>query len=135
MKSMRAKRGQALVMITTSLIAMFGIMGLAVDLGWSYFIKKSAQRAADAAVLAGVEKALSDVGLASTFVCGVSNLTCPISSETCSASPNATAPISQKDVACLYAKQNGFSTGTANQNIVIDANINATIASPIPTAP
>ena len=39
-------------------------------------------------------------------------------------------------MACLYAKQTGFSTGTANQNIVIDANANADpIKNPIPTAP
>jgi len=34
MKAIRANRGQALIMITTSLIALCGIMGLAVDLGW-----------------------------------------------------------------------------------------------------
>ena len=29
--------GQAIVMVTLSLFAMCGMMGLAVDLGWSFF--------------------------------------------------------------------------------------------------
>lgn len=136
MKAIRANRGQALIMITTSLIALCGIMGLAVDLGWGYFVKKSAQRAADAAAMAGVEKALADVGAASSFKCGVSGLTCPVTAQACPASPPTTPPITQPNVACLYAKQNGFSTGTANQNVIIDADANADpVTKPIPTAP
>jgi hypothetical protein len=136
MKTTRTIRGQALVMVTTSLILLCGMMGLAVDLGWGYFVKKEAQRAADAAALAGVEKALADVGAASSFKCGVSGLTCPVTGQKCPASPPTTPPISQPDVACLYAKQNGFSTGTANQNVVIDADANADPGTkPIPTAP
>ena len=46
------RRGQALLLVTLSLFAMCGLLGLAVDLGWSYFIKKSAQDAADSAALA-----------------------------------------------------------------------------------
>src|SRR5215467_4039810 len=49
--------GQALVMITLALIAMCGMMGLAVDLGWSYFVQKAAQAAADGAALGGVQEA------------------------------------------------------------------------------
>ena len=67
MKSNRPIRGQALGYDHhQARIAQCGIMGLAVDLGWGYFVKKSAQRAADSAALAGVEKALADVGAART---------------------------------------------------------------------
>jgi hypothetical protein len=38
-------RGQALIMVTLSLVPMFGLLGLAVDLGWMEFTKKSAQSA------------------------------------------------------------------------------------------
>jgi hypothetical protein len=53
-KVKRGRRGQALLLVTLSLFAMCGLLGLAVDLGWSYFVKKSAQDAADAAALAYV---------------------------------------------------------------------------------
>ena len=39
--------GQALILVTLSLIPMFGLLGLAVDLGWMEFTKKAAQTAAD----------------------------------------------------------------------------------------
>jgi hypothetical protein len=38
---------------------MCGLLGLAVDLGWSYFVKKSAQNAADSAALADAYQALA----------------------------------------------------------------------------
>lgn len=132
MKAFRkATRGQALVMITTSLIALCGIMGLAVDLGWGYFVKKSAQRAADAAALAAVEQALAAVGQASTFVCGT-NLTCQPTAASCASSPN-NPPVTNLDNGCLYAQQNGFSYlgNGGRQNVTIQANT----TNPVPTAP
>ena len=45
-----------------SLFAMCGLLGLAIDLGWSYFVKKSAQNAADAGALAAAYAALSGAG-------------------------------------------------------------------------
>ena len=127
----KTSRGQALVMITTSLIALCGIMGLAVDLGWGYFVKKSAQRAADAAALAAVEQALSAVGQASTFVCGT-NLTCQATAGSCASSPN-NPPVTNLDNGCLYAKQNGFTYlgDGGRQNVTIQANT----TNPVPTAP
>ncbi len=60
MESKRHKNsgGQALVMVTLALMAMAGLMGLAVDLGWSYFVQKEAQAAADGAALAAVQEAI-----------------------------------------------------------------------------
>ena len=61
--------GQAIVMVTLSLMAMTGMMGLAVDLGWSFFVKKEAQAAADGAALAAVQEVSKRVsGVASPIV-------------------------------------------------------------------
>jgi len=127
----QARRGQALVMITTSLIALCGIMGLAVDLGWGYFVKKAGQRAADAAALAATEQALAAVGQASTFVCGT-NLTCQATASSCASTPNS-PPVTNLDNGCLYAQQNGFSYlgDNGRQNVTIQANT----TNPVPTAP
>src|SRR5512146_3003037 len=46
--------GQALILVTLGLLAMCGMMGLAVDTGWSFFVHKQAQTAADAAALGAV---------------------------------------------------------------------------------
>jgi Flp pilus assembly protein TadG len=58
MKLRSGERGQALLLVTLSLFAMCGLLGLAVDLGWSYFIQKSAQNAADSAALSAAYQAL-----------------------------------------------------------------------------
>src|SRR5579871_1974060 len=65
--------GQALVMVTLALISMIGMMGLAVDLGWSYFVQKEAQAAADTAALAAAQEAVNRLGVGSDisgFNCG-----------------------------------------------------------------
>ena len=49
-------------MVTLSMILVFGMLGLVVDLGWGFFVKSSAQSAADAAALAAVRKAYSIIG-------------------------------------------------------------------------
>ncbi len=49
--------GQAIVMVTMALFAMVGLMGLAVDLGWSFFVQKQAQSAVDGAAMAAVQEA------------------------------------------------------------------------------
>ncbi len=45
-------RGQALVMVALGSLALFAMMGLAVDFGWSFYVRKQARSAADAAALA-----------------------------------------------------------------------------------
>ena len=47
-KNLGKRRGQVLIMVTLALLMLCGMLGLVVDLGWSYFTKKSAQAAADA---------------------------------------------------------------------------------------
>ena len=97
--SIRARRGQALLLVTLSLFAMCGLLGLAVDLGWSYFVKKSAQNAADSAALAEAYQALAQGGETGTSFAGDS----------------ATA--------LWYAKQNLFEPGgnRGRQNVTVTA--------------
>jgi hypothetical protein len=46
---------------------MCGVVGLAVDLGWSYFARRNAQRAADAGALAAVQEFARSAGLKSVY--------------------------------------------------------------------
>src|SRR5438105_14636888 len=96
-------RGQALIMTTMALIPMFGLLGLAVDLGWMEFTKKSAQTAADAAAMAALLQFQSTT-FSTTFTCGVGRVVCHATTS-CS-----TSPTSSLYTAAAYAKLNGFST-------------------------
>jgi Flp pilus assembly protein TadG len=125
----RRERGQILVMTTVSVIALFGILALAVDLGWAYYLRKSAQKAADAASMAAAIQVLSNVGNA-TISCG-SNVTCQ--NPTACPTSITTPTTSEISVACLYAQQNGFTAGGNNgsQNVTVASGT----TTPPPTAP
>ena len=63
--------GQAIILVTLALLAMCGMMGLAVDTGWSYFVHKQAQTAAaDAAALAAVQEAYTHIAGGGVVVSG-----------------------------------------------------------------
>ncbi|MFB3829047.1 MAG: pilus assembly protein TadG-related protein [Bryobacteraceae bacterium] len=105
MKRCGSERGQVLMMVTVSLFAMIGLMSLAVDLGWAHFVKRGAQKAADAAALAGVYRVFRAAGEEFNIKCGgevICQGTAP-----CPATPPAT-PSNNIEAACLYAKINGF---------------------------
>jgi Flp pilus assembly protein TadG len=102
-------RGQVIVMVTLALLAMFAIMGLAVDLGWSFFVRKQAQAAADSAALAAIHAAF-----AGTIDCAHAACTAPV------ACPGATLNLAN---GCLYAKQNGFETDGKNRSVTLEANL------------
>src|SRR5256885_10134042 len=51
-RSCRRRSGQAGILMVLSLTLLFGVLGLAVDIGWGYFKRQAAQTAADAAALA-----------------------------------------------------------------------------------
>lgn len=60
-------------MVSLALFSMVGMMGLAVDLGYSYFVQKGAQAAADTAALAAADEAVIRLGVTndvSGFNCG-----------------------------------------------------------------
>lgn len=119
----KREKGQALPMVTLSLIALCGVMGLAVDLGWSYFVKRSAQSATDAAVLAAVEQALNTVGQSAPFSCSNGQVTCQAVAP-CNSTGNLTT-------GCQYAQAHDFTVGGHNgrQNVTIAADT----TTPIPT--
>src|SRR5574342_340686 len=95
----RRSKGQVLPMVALSLLTMSGVLGLALDLGWMYFVKKSAQAAVDASVLAAATSVLEGVGEEGPWTCGA-GMTCQEATP-CPASIG-TPPSSDIDVACLY---------------------------------
>jgi Flp pilus assembly protein TadG len=128
-----SNRGQAILLITVALIPLMGLVGLAIDVGYMQYTQRSAQAAADAAVLAAVGRFNMTVGGA-TFACDDplnsgwlcngngavnSDYQCP------SGLSSASNPVQS---ACLYAKQNGFypwtDGGTATkQNVVMTSGV------------
>jgi hypothetical protein len=111
----RTRGGQAIVMVTLGLLAMFGMMGLAVDVGWSFFLRKTAQAAADSAALASAYVALSAIQSAGIGV-NCTTLGCTTAPVPCAA---ATRNLVN---GCQYAAQNGFTAG-AGTTVTIDANL------------
>ena len=102
------RRGQALLMVTVCLIAMCGVLGLAVDLGYSFFVRHTARSAADAAALAAVRKAISTAGVNGPYTCATNGITCSPVPLTCPASPSGSTNLV---VGCQYAVANGFYEG------------------------
>lgn len=124
------RKGQVVVMLTFSLVAMIGIMALAVDVGWAYFLKRSAQKAADAAALAAAYRVFASAGEDLEIKCGA-DVICQ-EAAACPSEPVST-PASNVDAACLYAQKNGFQTGgnSGRQAVLVAAGTTA----PPPTAP
>src|SRR6188474_3527754 len=60
-KSLRNERGGTLVLYTLSMVVMMGMAALAIDLGFLRKARAEAQRAADAASLAGASAFLDDL--------------------------------------------------------------------------
>ncbi len=124
MMQRRSSRGQALLLTVLSLSVVFGMLGLAVDVGWGYYTQRLAQSAADAAALAAVSKALQDIGQTSTPLCA-HNVTCQDLGDC----PTSGALYN----GCLYAQQNGFSAGGMNGRQTLQ--VQAGTSSSAPDAP
>ena len=95
---------------------MVGALGLAVDLGWAYFRQEAAKSAAQAAALGATAAA----GMLSSGspACGVSNVVCQ-SATRCPVSIPSPA-VTNVDVACQYAKNNGFANAAGGvQNVMV----------------
>jgi Flp pilus assembly protein TadG len=134
----RTSGGQALVLITLALFAMGGIMGLAVDLGWSFFVQKQAQAAADAAALGAVEEAVlrirSGGGSVTGFTCASSGTGSTQVDCEASISCGAVTATSNLNNGCQYALKNGFNwTSASKQNVTLQSSDITTEAPP--TAP
>ena len=130
MKRPASQRGQVLLMVTVSLVAMFGMMALAVDLGWGNYVKRSAQKAADAAALAGAYRVFAQVGEEFTIPC-TGETVCQETAPCPVALPSQ--PSNSIEASCLYAQTNGFEHQGKNGRQVLTIAANNT--SPPPTAP
>src|SRR5690242_443664 len=104
-------------MATLASLVLFAMIGLAADLSWDYFVKRKTQSAADAAALGAARSAFDSVG-AGTVTCGA-NVVCQTRTD-CPATV-ASPPANAIDVACLYAQQNGYTTG-GRQRVTVEAN-------------
>lgn len=111
---MDRRAGQAGLFVVVNLTLLFGVLGLAVDLGLAYFRREAAQAAADAAALAAGTYAKNN-----GYTCGSSGVVC--GAATSCAYPNTTPPVTDIDIACLYAGANGF-YNHGNQTVSITAN-------------
>ena len=112
-----SRRGQALLMMSFAITAMFGVMALVVDVGWANYRKQAAQAAADSAATAAVRAAIAK-GL---NTCG-GQLGCyPSTPYICPAIPPGLAATTI-DSACMMAAANGFQT-SGNQAVQVYANL------------
>lgn len=113
--SRSARGGQVIIMLTFSIFVLFGMLGLVVDLGWSYFTQKAAQAAADAAALAAVRSALQNSPS--------DNVRCGLTGVGCAATPLDCSSISGGSFssACLYAERQGFSSGNGRDTVTVQA--------------
>jgi hypothetical protein len=135
----RNQSGQAIVMASLTLFAMCGMLGLGVDVGWSYYVQKTARAASDSGALAAVKQMHNNVlGTGGPWTCATSGVTC--ASAGLISCANATGNLL---TGCQFAQQNGFSAGGngGRQTLRIEANVGAAgceTATPptcVPTAP
>ncbi len=117
----KRQAGQALIMVTFSLSVMLGMIGLSVDLGWSYYRRQAAQTAAESAALAASLATMTNT----TITC--SNSVCQAATA-CPANPTG-PPANNIASGCLYAKANGF-VNAGQQTVQIASNLTTP-----PTAP
>ena len=114
-ESRRDRRsGQALILMTSSLLVLFGLLALVVDLGYAYYKLEQAQSAADSAALAAVAYALNN-----GRTCGQNGVVCG-SVYTCD-NPNLASATTDLQMGCLYAHANGFQNG-GSQTVSMTAN-------------
>jgi Flp pilus assembly protein TadG len=132
---LQKRSGQMIIFVTLSLFVLFSVMGLAVDLGYSYYVKVSAQQAADSAAAAAIKYADTNGSTCGTNITCNSSYTCPRDLGTIDSAFKA---------GCAYAKQNGYATGVsliANNNtppyasgvsasLWIQANVAQTVTHP-----
>ncbi len=122
----RNERGQVLLPFALVFVALLGMVGLVLDVGWSYYVGKKAQTAADAAAQAAVAQGLLTNGPAATPNC--STLGCQ-SATSCPATSNLVA-------ACQYASANGYLPGGEGgaQTVLVAAGSGGT-APGVPNVP
>ena len=63
------RSGQVVALVTVAIIPMAALLGLVTDIGYMHYVQRSAQKAADAAVLAAISQ-YNKKNTGSTFTCG-----------------------------------------------------------------
>jgi hypothetical protein len=96
------QKGQAVLMVTFSIIFLFACVGLTVDLGWAYYLRTRVQTAADAAASSAAVWAMNHGDSCSTVTCN--------STYTCA---GVTPPTNALQAGCLYATSDGPPSITA----------------------
>jgi hypothetical protein len=114
------KRGQSLLMATLAAGLIFGSLALAVDVGWAYFRRETAQATADSAALAAVRAAVHTSS--SGFVCGSSGVWCSTTATNCPSTTPGSASNSYNN-ACMMAAANGLS----GETVSLQANTTSTV--------
>ena len=132
------RRGQVILLVTFALIPLAGMVGLVTDIGYMRYVQRSAQKAADAAVLAAISNYKRN-NTGSVFSCGTGT-TAP--SWACNTSTPYTCPgaltsaSNPVEDACLYAQLNGFNPiAGSSQSVLINSGASPSASNPIPTAP
>ncbi len=103
-------------MVTFAMFLLCGMLGLVVDLGWSYFVRKSAQAAADAAALAAVQGVRDTATTLAEYACGAR--------AACEPTPRYCSEISGGNLkaACDFAALHGFrDTPGGRQRVSVQA--------------
>jgi hypothetical protein len=103
-----------LIFVSVSLFVLFAVVGLAVDLGYAYSVRMTAQAAADSAAQAAAIYANRN-----GFSCGAGGVSCN-TAYTC-VNPPVTPPVTALEAGCLYAKANGF-LNAGSQTVTLIAN-------------
>jgi len=98
-------------MVTLGVSFLIGLLGLVVDVGYSYYLKQVAQAAADSAVMAAATSAQTTGQNCGDDGC-VSGYSCP-------SNPSATT---NPGVACLYAAANGARTVSISEGTGMTAS-------------
>lgn len=99
-------------MVGLVIIPLFGILGLATDLGYMHFVAMSAQTAAEAAAQAAIIDFQANAS-GSSYTCG-GNVVCASTPTACP--PGITAPADSIQHGCTYAQAHGFDSLDAGGN-------------------
>src|SRR5262249_25528377 len=106
--------------------------------GYMRYVQRSAQKAADAAVLAAIAH-YNATNTGSVFTCGAGSMapSWVCNNPTTYLCPGGlTSASNPVEDACLYAQQNGFNpTAGSKQRVGINSDVNPNTTNPIPTAP
>ncbi len=122
------RSGQAVLLVTLSLVPMIGMVSLVTDAGYLYYVKNSAQAAADSAALAALYRFNATIS-GSAFTCSSYEWICHRDPGPCPA--GLTSGSNPPETACMYAKQNGFDTADPKNTVTIQSGVTGTL----PTAP